>query len=390
MRAFSWSVALVVLALIAGPARAEPVPSGATSLAEVEAFAKGLEKSLTKGDSTPLADALDIDAMLVITQQGVEAPQEFLDGFRQGASGTARQSLLQAWRTWLPPSRADVVRVSMVDGRPRALFRVVSEEGAFSYSALVVTGRPGGGLRIVDVWMAATGELMSETLRATLRDIVSRLSAGAEGQKAVAGLTGDTSALQLISALVQGGKPREALDEWARLSESSKTMRHVALLRVMAATQLGDAAELDAALAHHRRLFPTDAALNLFLIDDSINKRKWDVALAAIDGVDQAVGGDPYLSIQRANTCVLAERWADVTTHAKKAADAGVEVEQAHWLLVTSSLRREDHVETARLLGFMETKLGIELADLRGVEDYAGFVKSEPGRAFVGKRWPGP
>jgi hypothetical protein len=97
---------------------------------------------------------------------------------------------------------------------------------------------------------------------------------------------------------------------------------------------------------------------------------------AAIERLDEQVGGDPSLANLRGNAFV-AEGKLDA---AAKIADARLIEEprdlDAHLLLVSISLAGKDFSKTAKLLTKIRDELGVPLNDLTQVPQYAEFVAS--------------
>ena len=126
----------------------------------------------------------------------------------------------------------------------------------------------------------------------------------------------------------------------------------------------------------YRKLFPADAAVDFLSIDYLILKKQYDDALRCIDKTDQAVGGDPYLHVMRANTLIGAKRYKEACAAAEKAIEQEPTLSAAYWSRIIVAVNEKNHVETLVWLKKLVEKTAEEVADLTKVNEYAEFVKS--------------
>lgn len=262
------------------------------------------------------------------------------------------------------------------DGSQRAVLRLLLPDGAVNYHEMIIN-RDEGLVRARDIYIYTNAELLSETMHRMF------FFALAQDPSALQKLTGRKNPFlehiedyKQMMEKVRAGDGRGAEELYKRLPEETRKQKSVMLAHVFAASKLGDDAAYIKAMDEMRHLFPHDGGVDLMSIDAFILKAKWPEALAAVDRVDAAVGGDPYLDVFRSNILL---RSGDL----KKAHDfslrAGVRepaLAAAFWAQVNVSLARADYAETARLLTHLRDTLHVELADLTTLPDYQGFVAS--------------
>jgi predicted Zn-dependent protease len=183
---------------------------------------------------------------------------------------------------------------------------------------------------------------------------------------------------------VRAGDGRGAEELYQRLPEETKKQKSVMLAHVFASSKLGDDAYVKA-IDEMRHLFPHDGGVDLMSIDAFSLKQKWPQALAAIDRVDGAVGGDPYLDVFRSNIHLRAGHLDQARDCAARAAGREPTLPQAFWAQVNVSLAQADYAETARVLAHLRDVLHVELPDLTQVPEYQGFVASPEYEEFAAK-----
>ncbi|HEV7923422.1 MAG TPA: hypothetical protein VGR02_21775 [Thermoanaerobaculia bacterium] len=263
------------------------------------------------------------------------------------------------------------------DGSKRAVLRLLLPDGAVNYHEMLVSRDASGAVRARDIYIYTNAELLSETMRRLFFFTL------AQDPSALQRLTGRKNPFlehledyKQMMEKVRAGDGRGAEELYKRLPEETKKQKSVMLAHVFASSKLGDDEAYMKAMDEMRHLFPHDGGVDLMSIDAFILRKKWSEALAAIDRVDAAVGGDPYLDVFRSNILL---RSGDL----KKAHDfslrAGVReptLAAAFWAQVNVSLARADYAETARLLTHLRDRLHVELADLTTLPDYQGFVAS--------------
>jgi predicted Zn-dependent protease len=196
--------------------------------------------------------------------------------------------------------------------------------------------------------------------------------------------------LSEYAAMAEGLRAKKysrVLETYKRLPASMKKRKTVLTLR-LAATQSIDNAEYLRGVDDYRKYYPKDAAIDLLGLGARVLRKSYDQALAGIDRIDDAVGGDPYLKVIRAE--ILEQQGKPVA--ARKMAEAAIvedpTLQAAYFVLVTQTLNNRDFAKTAELLSTMEATLNIRFKDLGAVPAYKEFVKSWEYRAWLNSRDP--
>lgn len=347
---------------------------------ECRRFAKSLEEQVCGGNVDAFVAAIDWDAMLDHATAGIEAPEEnrraFINGARKGLSdprGGLRQTVQQAavsggYRFLCMQSAGD---------EKRSLFRLLTPEGGLNYHRLVLGRMADGKLRAVDMYVFATGETFSQTIRRMYLPVAAEASKSvlARLTKSESDFIKNIKTLEQMSLALRDGRNAQLLDLYKSLPHSLQKEKIFLLMRVKAAPDVSEK-EYAEALDAFRDACPGDACLDLLLIDHYVMKKEYDRALGCIDALDKAVGGDPYLNAMRANMYVEKQDFAKARECAQKAVAAEETLEPAYWSLIAACLGVKDFAETSRQLTAIHEKCGVEIGDLTTTPEYAEFIKS--------------
>jgi predicted Zn-dependent protease len=169
------------------------------------------------------------------------------------------------------------------------------------------------------------------------------------------------------------------------MPQSLKKMKLAFTMRLGSAQAIGVDERLRAA-DEYRQFYPNDASIDLIALDALLLRKSYNQALAGLDRIDTAVGGDPYLKVLRAR--ILLKQ--DKPEAARKMAEAGIAEEPtlkaAYYFLVDQSLKQRNFAKSAELLSQLESRCNVKFMDLTTVPAYAEFVKSQEYKAWLKSR----
>jgi predicted Zn-dependent protease len=159
----------------------------------------------------------------------------------------------------------------------------------------------------------------------------------------------------------------------------------VQVLRLLAAARL-DTKPYAQALDDYHKLFQNDPTADLLSIDAFFLRGEHDKSLAAIDRLDKAVGGDPYLDVMRGNI-LFGKGDADAAKRmGARAVKADPSLYAGHDLLLSIALKQNDHPETARRLAIFQDRFNMDFGDLSGAEGMAAFRQSPEYKAWLNRQ----
>lgn len=336
----------------------------------------GIEQSINKKDPSVLDRHLDADALLSTALKDVDAKPEFVAGFKKGAKRTYSigQPLVDILKQ-AGDGSFKFLRIHSVEGKKRALFRLLSGD-SFNYQDLILETGADGSIKVVDVFNFVYGEKATETVRRMFLTF-------AASQPGVLGkLLGqenewmkNISKITTMNAQVKEGKHAEVLKTFASMPESMRKEKALLILCCTSAAEVSEP-EWFKAVDGLWKNFPGDPCLPFHSIGAFSRQKRFAEALKAVEDLDKVVGGDGFLQTQRAAIHLEAGAF----DQARAAANKSIEIEKGlaggYWFLVSISLKEKKFAETAAMLTRIEKELKLKFQDLTKVEDYAEFVKS--------------
>jgi predicted Zn-dependent protease len=192
--------------------------------------------------------------------------------------------------------------------------------------------------------------------------------------------------LSIIGDVYQGSN-KEALATYATLPENLKRDKMLALARLRAALVLGaDSSEYASASDDILTFFPGESWTDLIAVDVYNRRHKYDKALAAVDRLDMALGGDPYLDSARADVLFNMGQLQEAKTLARKSLRAEPAQISAYTTLLSAALLQGNFRAVNLLLSELEEKRGLDMSKATATADYADFLKSDEGRKWLESR----
>jgi hypothetical protein len=375
---------LVTLGLVlslAGAARAADVTDKVTL-----DFAKKLEKSLAARDKSVYDSAFDFGALADRVLSGLTTTDDEKKTFTAGVQDSFPDVSARLMTSLGKAGTVKLLRVRETGGDVIALLRYTFDDGTFSYEELYLDRPADGPVRIVDIRSFMRAELMSERLRRSF------LEKRVADPLVLDGLRGSEkeffaslSQIQAIRALHRAKKEKEALAALDALPSTLRTARPLLLLRRNIARAAGPQ-DREAALEALEKAFGDEPSVAFLLADGYVVTKHYDAALAALDRLDRGLGGDPYVSYQRALVLKQANKRAESRAAAAQATDAEPTLAVAWWYLVELALEDKAFSEVAKNLTAVENQAGVEIVDLTAVPVYADFVKSREFAAWFAAR----
>jgi hypothetical protein len=349
---------------------------------QAKALGEQLASVFESGNAQAGESAIDKDAFLDRVTNGITVSQQFSDGFRTGFKQSPfMEGML---KTAGAGASYHLLRVREVNGETRVLFRLLPANGGMNYNDWILGRNATGELKFVDVYVVATGELMSQTVRRIYLGAVVQQNLGmfdklkGTDKDYIANLSKATE----LTTDIQSAKFNEVLEVYKTLPASLQQDKLFMVLRLTACDQLQAQNPQDyaAAVADYQKLFPGDPSLDLMCLDAFINAGNYDEAHKSIDRLEVFTGGDAYLEVLHGNVYFQAAGDDNIAA-AKKAFQKAVDMEPTlaapYWGLVTISLKTGDYDQTAALLNEIEQKLNLKIGNLQTIAPYADFVKSD-------------
>jgi hypothetical protein len=356
-----------------------------------------LERLVKRGDLSACNELIDRDTLL---KKATAYPNPSKALIRQRAAFIVGAKERSASRDGFIGQILDIVqhggtykflRCRNVDGRRCAQFRLIMPQGGINYHHFELASSADGTVRAVDWYLLSTGEWQTASLRHVFLPLTQSWLMGGSDQLTPAerDLVASFMTISDMPDWIRAKQYRRVLDAYQRLPDSVKRVKSV-LLRRMDAAHAVDQAEYLRTIEDYRKYYPNDASIDLTVLDAQMVRGSFDLALATIDRIDKAMGGDPYLKVLRVD---LLEKQGK-SNAAWKIAEAAVAEEPtllpAYFSLLELALHRKNFAKIAELLTAMESKLGVKFKDLTTFPAFAEFVKSDEYKAWRKSGHGGP
>ena len=376
-------------------ARAEEKAAAPVTNDEGRAFARALETAVASGHVEAFDRMIDWDAVLDTATSGLGATDSLRKafsegvrkGFREGAgfSGAIVSAVKEG-------GRYSLLRLQSNRKRPSFLVRFILPAGGLNYHEFLIARRPDGQVKAVDLYIFTTGELISQTLRRSFvpavahdaRSLIERLT-GAE-QDYVKHL----SKFEAMSRALIGKRPAEALEVYRRLPPSLQKDKNALMIRCQAARTMGDDREYSRAMEDFRAAYPKDASVDFISIDYYLLKKQFSEALACVDRVEKAVGGDPFLQTLRAGISIEKGDLEAARKCLQTAIDQEPTLQVSYEGLINVTLQQHKFAETLKALRLLKERFHVERKDLETDPAFMEFVKTPEYREWrregTGKR----
>jgi tetratricopeptide (TPR) repeat protein len=403
-RAVAWAFLFVVLPpLSVGVAADDANPSApkpASKPAQVQAklpteqqcrdWGALFEKSVSEGYLKSGNDLIDWDKLLE-TATAYPNPSPGLVKFRAGFINGAKPASIapsgflgQIISLVQRGGEYKFLHCLTVDGHRCAEFRWLTPAGGLNYHIFALASFPDGSVRAVDYYVFLTGEWQSAALRQTFLPFTQTWMSGGNDQLTPAerDFVGSFAKVSAMAEWLGQKEYRKVLETYQRLPESVKKNKSVLVMRLTAAREVGPEEQLRL-VDDYRKYYPNDASIDLISFDALLMRKQHDQALASLDRIDKAVGGDPYVRVMRAS---VLQKQGKLDAAWKAAEDAIAEeptLLTAFFCQVSLSMEKRDFAKTAELLSTIEAKFHFRFQNLANVPVYAEFVKSKEYKTWM-------
>lgn len=384
---------LVLLAAVCAAAgcgkRAKPAPTPPTTPApaavsvgppvtaeEADDFADDLE--LAVGDPPQLVKLMRLQELFDRSVTGIGLSAAQTAQAKAGAGRSVVKLAEELSAQFGTAGRYERLRVRTRDGRPSVVFRAITPDGAVNYHEYPLVRYP-DGVGPSDLYVYATAEPVSAVLRRLMTRIAAELDRGLLDR-----LTGaerlyvdNLPRIEAMTTYRRAGRPAQVVAEFNALPAALQADKSLLVGAMSAAGQVDEPTYLRL-MERFRAAHPGDPALDLMGIDYHYLRKEYPPALAALGRLDEAVGGDPYLDLIRANLLAEGGRPADARAAAERLAAWRPQEMWGYQAGMSAAVVAKDHPATldwfkrGAAAGAMEPDLGA----IRTDDAFAAFRRS--------------
>ena len=373
---------LAVIVFAACEKKQAPAPPPVTE-AEATDFAKQLAAAtLTQPcDNETVAMMIDGDAVAARMNRGAKSKEtEFGIGHFKDPHAVAR--ILCAWQQGVEGYR--MLHMGKRDGQPAPIMRRLARAPR---KAVVIVGydqlvleKQGKDVKLVDIYSYTQGDFLSNLL-------VSGMDAMSD--QGIGGSMDAATALKKSRELQKDGKFAEALAVVDALPPEVHNSRMVQMARLRIADQLSQDAYKQA-LDELAKLFPNDPSVALVDVDGAFLRGDFTKALADIDTIDNAVGGDPFQDAIRASVYISRNQPGDydkAAAAAEKAITTEPTLAKGWWARLDVAVKRKQYKLAVETMQHLHDDFGAKLDPdaLAKLPDYTDFLASDEYKAYAAK-----
>jgi hypothetical protein len=386
-RLFVASVALLVCRLALAD---EADMAVGVSDAQLTELGQRWAAAINDRDVPSLNGLLDTRALGVRAAATMFTPSEterddFVQGFARGAARLAT--------TWISQVEAAegsalFLKVHSFDGMRGPLVRYDLGDQGYNYLLLIAERREAAEPRVVDLFLATTGQRFSDTLGVISQMLVAPNDSLLGRMFGLTGLDEElVKTFSSIGELQRAGRTADAFAKVQALPEPIRNHRVMMNLSVQFASLLSEDLYREelARLARYHRDDPTAAFM---LIDYYFYKGDIEAAMGALLGMERAFGTDGAIAILKANLSVEAGDLFDARRFARQSIDLEPGNELGHLTLLTILMLSEEYADGIEVLEGLERDFGYAFDEsvFADNEIYVGFVRSPEYATWIKER----
>lgn len=344
------------------------------------AVAEALQTAVTEQDQAALDDLFDKEEFvnLIIIDDGSAKLARFNEGFKSKLVERSILGTMILQKASTEGFSYELVRVYFDKKEPHIIFRLSGASGINYHDFLLKKIK--GDYSIVDAYIYLSGEYISATFR-RLYIIASKdylppsISAGLPDFQL-------EEIMQVANAkqLVDQGHYPEAAEMMSGLGEDIRKEKIFALMELLIKANLEEEDYLQA-MVDYKNLFPEDPSIDLVSLDYLLIQEKFEEGLAAIDRLDERLGGDPYLDIYRGSFYYSLNNYPKATALFKRFTENFPDDTDGWDSLISVYIDDKKYTEALGIFDVLIEKYGLGKSDMAVfIEEeptYADFIKSE-------------
>lgn len=182
--------------------------------------------------------------------------------------------------------------------------------------------------------------------------------------------------------LAQAQDWQGVLTAYHGLATEMKQTKICLMIRLNAAMNLQFEKEITTTFEAIQKLVGDKSGIDLISLDYFFYRREFDNAFAAVERLEQTVGGDPYLDFVRAGISLAANDYDNAIIAARRAAKREPSLFQTHLLIAKASQAKGDFKMVAEEMKKLESLGRATPSELLDSPNFAPFVASPEFQAW--------
>lgn len=370
---------------VSSPSAPPVVPSVPLTEAQKNSFVENALK-IAKGNG-PSNDFLDTETLFSRTADvagisEVQRKRQFMEGARKGyANNSLAKNISDAVRNG---GSFVFLRFSQRDGHETAIFRFLTNGGLSYYEFALPSSNATNPTLSSDVYVYVSSDWLSETSA----KIVLQLKAAEDPSMLnrlfrSAGLTKNDSGK--FGSLLDQAKHKNwpgVISAYDNLPQKMKESRLCLMFLYNAAMSLKDDAKLSRVVEDLRKYCTNDPGIDLLSLDYYIERKEFGKAMAALESLDRAVGGDPYLDVLRGSVAFQAGDYDQAIAAGNRAAERDPNSDGALFVVARATQAKRDFAQTAAAFKKLQALGLVTPADVAAAAEFTAFAASPEFQAW--------
>lgn len=362
-------------------------PKGPTQ-EQAAALVKIIEEGRTKGSWEKFDKVCDLEefARRMIGKADLSGPMKNLirttvqGDDLLGPHNLLRTSFIEQYL----PEDLTFLRIRMVDGAPRPLYRSSGSYGPGWYEWILGPGSRTEP-RVIDAQMFSLGEPASVYMA---RSFIPEPEALKFLNKLKVPLPEEIfntrpERHQLMKHIMNR-EMKEAFEWFEKHKEKLGKDKMAQIMRLQVSTFMDGTAQADA-YDDFEKHFPGDPALRYNRLGALRSTKKFDQALETVDQIDRDLGGDPLLDSTRAGILYEAGRKEEAEKRGKRCTDAEPTLAEGWYTRVTLRLMEKDWSGATDLLRTAEKTAKIKEARIKTLPNFKEYSESDAYLEWTGQ-----
>lgn len=339
-------------------------------------FSRDIAETINRGDASLLNQAMDAAALVRRATAGLADAATLQSQLEQQDIGVLQVGS-QLVSSVSQGAKLKFLGLNWNGGRAKSSYLVDLPSG-MNYIIFYLTEDSTGSIRIVDIFDYVSAEITSTRLR---RLVAGRSSVGFSIRRMSEPTVG--AAVDSMLKLAGAGSRQEAIKYSEQLPSAIRDDKFVAVQRILIGKSIGED-EYQAALRRMYKLFAGDPECDLIFIDLFFADRQVDSAQRAINRIDSAVGGDPYLNSLRAKAEMLSNNYDGARKYLRRYITQDSTSPEPWFGLTSIAVKQGKFSEVVRLMDTLRARFDFHFDPKRFANnpEYAGFLASPEFKAW--------
>lgn len=354
------------------------------ALVDAEEFGQSLEAALLEGDRSYFSGLIDMNRIANTAMENTGLSKSKKDSAKAGMMDALKSMgfFEQVHQVVEIGGSYEMLRARSQGDRTTVVMRLSFPDGGVNYHELYLINS-GQGIRIEDIYVFLSGELITETMERVILQMLSRDKSFIERlQGKQSDMAKHMADVGQMTALMQAGEFERVNAIYQSLPKSIQNEKSMLLIQLSASQYTDEKLYLET-IERFERHYPNDPSLNLVSIDGYAMREEYDKALACIDRLEKSLGGDEYLNDLRGNLMTLQGNFKEAEAIFLKQVEDDPNNPNGHWNMLTLKVTAKEFFSALKWMRILRDQHQVDFSQIESTDYYADFVKSPAYQVWI-------